>query len=91
MSESEVLTLRRPLRAAKQSTLPFDDSVDAEPGLHGEPFLRWAGGKTRLLGALLPWVRRVEERAEVVGASRDCGASLGARSSSACGPQLVLQ
>ncbi|WP_082549112.1 DNA adenine methylase [Rhizobacter sp. Root404] len=56
MSESEVLTVRRPVRAAKQAALPFNEGVETERTLQGKPFLRWAGGKTRLLGALLPFV-----------------------------------
>lgn len=42
------------LAQSRQAALPFDDA--AEPVQTVKPFLRWAGGKTRLLGALLPLV-----------------------------------
>ncbi len=56
MSESDVQTLKRAPCAVKQASLPFDEATAQESGLQGKPFLRWAGGKTRLLGALLPFV-----------------------------------
>ena len=43
-------------RLAVQDALPFERQVDHEQVQQGKPFLRWAGGKTRLLSALLPFV-----------------------------------
>src|SRR5690606_36150494 len=36
--------------------LPFELKADKDQGQQVKPFLRWAGGKTRLLSALLPHV-----------------------------------
>ena len=43
-------------KASAQATLPFLDDVGPKSGLGAKPFVRWAGGKTRLLAALLPYV-----------------------------------
>lgn len=57
MSEPDVQTLKNTTRKAKQATLSFDQAAPLlEQELPAKPFLRWAGGKTRLLGALLPFV-----------------------------------
>jgi DNA adenine methylase len=42
--------------SAAQSRLPFISQEVAESSVQAKPFLRWVGGKTRLLGAILPFV-----------------------------------
>lgn len=56
MNDYATQELGQPPRVAVQSPLPFEGAVEQEPGLSAKPFLRWAGGKTRLLNALLPFV-----------------------------------
>lgn len=46
----------RQLPESRQAALSFDDSNPAKHTQASKPFLRWAGGKTRLLGSLLPLV-----------------------------------
>jgi DNA adenine methylase len=43
-------------RAAVQTTLPFLTAFNVEDVPKTKPFLRWVGGKSRLLGAILPYV-----------------------------------
>lgn len=43
-------------RSAAQESLLFEDENAGEQAQPAKPFLRWAGGKSRLLGALLPLV-----------------------------------
>jgi DNA adenine methylase len=40
----------------RQASLPFENALAAKAEPAVKPFLRWAGGKTRLLGALLPFI-----------------------------------
>lgn len=39
-----------------QVALPFDDNLESQGGFGAKPFVRWAGGKTRLLPALFPYL-----------------------------------
>jgi len=42
--------------SCRQASLAFDDGVVGKAEQAAKPFLRWVGGKTRLLSALLPFV-----------------------------------
>ena len=45
-------------QAPSQATLPFDVGIEPNISDGAKPFVRWAGGKSRLLGVLLPHVPR---------------------------------
>ena len=53
---SEELVLPLPKAKVSQISLEFAVESTEEPSQKIKPFLRWAGGKTRLLGAILPFV-----------------------------------
>ena len=55
MSEIAIRTEGTPERVAAQVSLPFDETDEIGGSQPAKPFLRWAGGKSRLLGALLPF------------------------------------
>lgn len=56
MSESPPSPRHGQLKSSGQAILPFDGDAGLNLGLGTKPFVRWAGGKTRLLGSLLPFV-----------------------------------
>jgi DNA adenine methylase len=56
MNELAVLEALRERGVATHKAPSFNQQVDDEQLQQARPFLRWAGGKTRLLSALLPFV-----------------------------------
>lgn len=54
MSEASLKVVSTPKTG--QFSLPFSEIPFLEELPQAKPFLRWAGGKTRLLGAILPYV-----------------------------------
>lgn len=56
MSETVVLADEQLVPIESQTRLPFDETFAPEQAMKVKPFLRWVGGKTRLLSALLPYV-----------------------------------
>lgn len=56
MTEATFQELRTARASRFQASLPFDGVDVLDSGPQAKPFLRWVGGKTRLLAAILPFV-----------------------------------
>lgn len=55
MTDTSLLAIPEALATDAQGELSLDLEMSPKPLVAAKPFLRWVGGKTRLLGAILPF------------------------------------